>query len=176
MPRLAQTAFALISVLFALSNYLHCQTTPCDSKRDIVRIAKIKNPAGWDVSLVLLSPHPRGPSASSETRFDGAVESELGLRSHYFRFTKVVMHSCDHSVTVLPGYLRVERAYGIAESGRTFALVFSGNCGELEKGHWIAAMCDETIALVDTTGSGKFDLLEIGEANPDMPQWVHRSQ
>jgi hypothetical protein len=86
------------------------------------------------------------------------------------------MHSCDNSATVLPGYLRVEHAYGYSESGRTFALVLSGNCGELDKGRWIAAMCDETIALVDTTGSGKFDLLEIGEANPDMPKWVRRPQ
>lgn len=84
------------------------------------------------------------------------------------------MDSCDQSATIVPAYLRVEHAYGFSVSGRTFALVLSGNCGWFEKGRWISAMCDESIALVDTTGSGTFDLLEIGEENPDMPTWVPR--
>jgi len=176
VPGLVQTAFALISISFVFANHTHAQTTLCESKRDRDPIARITNPSGWDVSLVSLPPRTRVRSRSSEPRFDGAIESELTLRSRYFRFTKVVLHSCDHSATVLPGYLRVEHAYGISESGRTFALVLSGNCGELVKGRWIAAMCDETIALVDTTGSGEFDLLEIGEAQPDMPKWARRPQ
>jgi hypothetical protein len=176
MPRLRHIAFALISISLVLSNHLYSQTKPCESKRDIKRIVRIRNPSGWDVSLVSLTSRTQGPSASSERRIDGAVESELTLRNRYFRFTKVVLHSCDDSATVLPGYLRVAHAYSISASGRTFALVLSGNCGELVKGRWIAAMCDETIALVDTTGSGEFDLLEIGEAVPDMPEWVRHPQ
>ena len=169
MSDLARTAFALISFSLALSTQLPSQSTPCESARDIDRIAKIRNPSGWDVSMVNLSRPTR-----SVPRYDGAVESEVELRSRYFRYTGVVMHSCDQIATIVPKYLRVEHAYGISSSGRTFAVVLRGNCGELVKGRWIAALCDASIALVATSGSGKFDLLEIGEGIPDMPQWVHR--
>ena len=167
MPRIVRTALTLFLISLILSNHAHSQPTPCDSHRDIDRVARIRNLSGWDASSFNLSRRIR-----SEPRYDGAVESELGLRNRYFRFTRVVLHSCDNSATVFPDYLRVEHAYAISASGRTFALVLSGNCGQFEKGRWIAAMCDATIALVDTTGSGKFDLLEIGEAKPEMPGWV----
>jgi hypothetical protein len=171
MSGAGRIAYALVLFTMASCSHLISQSKPCGLPQDRDRIARLWNPSGWDVSLVNLSQR-----RNSEARFDGAIESELALRTRYFRYTKVVTQACDQSATIMTGYIRVEHAYGISASGKTFALVLLGNCGSFNKGRWVPAMCDESVALVDSTGSGKFDLLEIGETKPEMPKWAHRPQ
>jgi hypothetical protein len=72
-------------------------------------------------------------------------------------------------------HLRLAHVYGYSKNGNIFGHVLSGNCRSLERGVWIAAGCDTSIALTNTLGKKKFDLLEIGKSMPSsVPDWVDK--
>jgi hypothetical protein len=149
---------------------------PCDAKPEW--ILKVQQPdSGWDVTNIDRT-HKIGPDKPAMTSlrgFEEVVVSEYAINRKLFPFTEVIVHPCDHSVSLSTEHLFLEHAHGYSLHGKTFALVLSGGCGRLEKGEWIAAGCITYITLTDTTGSGQFDLLRIGRFEPEsVPPWVRK--
>lgn len=162
--------------LSGLSQVTQRQTT-CAAKPDW--FLKVERPdTGWNLGIVNRQKKIVADShtLSSNAAFKDVFVAEYALRGKYFAFTEVVADPCEHSVALRTQHLRVEHAYGYSIHGKTFAIVLAGNCGQLEKGQWIAAGCDTRITLVDTTGSGKFGLLKFGAFEPDsVPDWASRT-
>lgn len=168
----------LVVFLIALQAASFCQSSPeskpCSTKPDWY--TQVQQPdSGWDVAVVDRG-QKMGTSArglSTNPALEGTRWTEYALRGKYFAFTEVVVDSCSRKVTLRTQHLLLEHAYGVSNDDRTFALVLSGNCGTLEGNVWTAAGCDTSIMLVDTTGSGIFDLMKIGRMAPDsIPVWV----
>ena len=149
---------------------------PCDAKPDwILQVSKPD--AGWDTGFVDKA-HKLGrdgPILTSKPDLEGVVVSEYPKRRKYFIWTEVVAYSCDHSATLRTERILIAHIYGYAKKGKTFAYAVLGNCGKLEQGAWHAAGCDVGVLLMDTTGTGRFDLLRIGRESPiSTPDWVNR--
>jgi hypothetical protein len=177
----ARKALALVAFLIALQVAAFCQSSPesqpCRAKPDWY--SQIQKPdSGWDVAIVdrgqKMGTSARGLSTNPSLKV--ATWTEYALLGKYFAFTEVVVDSCTHKATLRTQHLLAEHAYGVSYLDRTFALVLSGNCGILDGKVWEAAGCKTSITLIDTTGSGKFDLMMIGHWAPDsIPDWVTQS-
>jgi len=147
---------------------------PCDNKP--VWVLKVdKLDAEWDVSMVDRA-HKSGsdrPAGVATRGFEDVVLSKYAITGQYFPFTEVTFYPCEHKVSLRTEHLFLKEAYGYSLHGKTFALTLVGSCGRLNMKEWIAAGCDTSITLIDTKGSGEFDLLRIGKFVPEfIPQWV----
>ena len=150
------------------------ETKTCTAKPEW--ITKISKPEGWDTSFVgnarrppFESPFTSGPELAS------IDQTEYPAREKYFAWTEVVVDSCLHSASLKTQHLLIQRVYGYALNGKTFAYGVFGNCGSLEKGVWVAAGCDTTLLLTDTTGNGRFDSLQFGVWAPkSVPDWLEK--
>jgi len=178
---LTRKLLTLLVSLVAIQIAGFCQsppeTKPCTAKPDWY--TQVQKPdTGWDVTIVDRD-QKMGTSArrpSTNPALEGTRWTEYALRGKYFAFTEVVVDSCSRKVTLRTEHLLLDHAYGVSLDDRTFALVLSGNCGTLEGEVWTAAGCDTSITIIDTTGSGKFDLLKFGHWAPDsIPAWVTQS-
>lgn len=132
-----------------------------------------KRNAGWDVSIFdFQHPTDEGRPAILDSggifdsgKYRDVIETGYLTRGSYFPF---MVERCQTM------YLHIEAAWGLALHGKRFALGLSGECFEKEKKRWVRLACVTELALIDTKGTGKFDVLEVGKALPDsIPDWVN---
>jgi len=150
------------------------ETKTCDAKPDwIAQVRKVDE--GWDIGFVGKTRKlgSEAPMLASTPGFTGVTVTEYATRQKYFKWTDVVVYPCDHTVSLRTKRLLIKHIYAYSKNRKAFAYTIAGDCGSLEKGVWVGALCDTSALLMDTTGSGKFDFLRLGVQQPDnVPGWV----
>ena len=157
---------SLLWMCFALAALAQAPSSSC-----VLSMVHVHKPdTGWDVSIFDF--HHKTREVPLHGELEQVVRTDYAILGGSFLFTQVLADTCQHEATLKPLYLRVMRASGFALNGKTFALTMSGEIGDIKDGHQVPWMGVTEITLVDTTGTGKFDLLEWGMGPDSIPAWV----
>ena len=130
--------------------------------------------SGWDVSI--FDRDHKSREVTLHGKFEHVVRTDYATLGDSFLFTQVLADTCQREATLKTLSLHVMRVWGFAVNGKTFALTMSGDVGEIQDGQRVPWMAATEITLVDTTGSGKFDLLEWCMGPDSIPTWASTNQ
>lgn len=133
-----------------------------------------KSGTGWDVSLVDF--HRRSGERPLHGRLEHVVRTDYSTVADLFLYTEALVDPCQHEVGLRTLFLQVTRAWGLALNGKTFAVTLSREIGEMQEGRRVPWGGITEITLIDTTGTGKFDLLEYGMVPDSIPAWTNASK
>lgn len=105
-------------------------------------------------------------------RLEHVVRTDYALRNEFFPWSEVVVDDCQHKAVLRSLFLQVRRAWGLTLNGKRFSVTLSGELGEMHEGRQVPWGGVTEITLIDTTGTGKFDLLQYGMVPESIPAWI----
>jgi hypothetical protein len=148
----------------------------CSDKARWIR--QISAPDGWNLDFVNKAEFD-GQERSFEKlgpAYVGVIEVHYKSRKRMFEFPDVVVEDCAQSVSIKKSFMNIEEGFIYKKDGRVFAHRFVGETVVLRKGEWISCMCRFALTIYDSSGSGTFDELHVGEGAmggaPQIPKWL----